>query len=75
LEFLEDHLQVSLLTERRVYRPYGLAGGEPGEPGLNLWIRASKGVTLNVGGKNTLVVAKGDRVRICTPGGGSWGKN
>ncbi|KAI9591289.1 5-oxoprolinase [Syncephalis fuscata] len=73
LEFLEDQLQVSLLTERRVYRPYGLAGGEPGQPGLNLWKRTSKGVTLNVGGKNTLMVNKGDRVCICTPGGGGWG--
>ncbi|CAK7262897.1 hypothetical protein SEPCBS57363_000281 [Sporothrix epigloea] len=32
-------LQVSILSERRVYQPYGLAGGEPGQCGLNLWVR------------------------------------
>ncbi|PBP25076.1 hydantoinase B/oxoprolinase [Diplocarpon rosae] len=32
-------VQVSILSERRVYRPYGLAGGEDGECGLNIWVR------------------------------------
>ncbi|KAG6122991.1 hypothetical protein E4U14_002363 [Claviceps sp. LM454 group G7] len=32
-------LQVSILSERRVYRPYGLKGGEDGQCGLNLWVR------------------------------------
>ena len=32
-------LQVSILSERRVYRPYGLAGGEDAQCGLNLWVR------------------------------------
>ncbi|KAG6005826.1 hypothetical protein E4U21_007598 [Claviceps maximensis] len=32
-------LQVSILSERRVYRPYGLQGGEDGQCGLNLWVR------------------------------------
>ena len=32
-------LQVSILSERRVYRPYGLKGGEDGECGLNIWVR------------------------------------
>ncbi|KAF5507125.1 Uncharacterized protein CGCA056_v013312 [Colletotrichum aenigma] len=32
-------VQVSILSERRVYRPYGLAGGEDGEAGLNVWVR------------------------------------
>ncbi|KAL2143733.1 hypothetical protein VTI28DRAFT_10097 [Corynascus sepedonium] len=35
-------LQVSILSERRVYRPYGMAGGEPGECGLNLWVKKVK---------------------------------
>jgi len=45
--------QVSILSERRVYRPYGLHGGEDAEfvppeskanprCGLNLWIRKMK---------------------------------
>ncbi|KAI1639564.1 5-oxoprolinase [Biscogniauxia mediterranea] len=32
-------MQVSILSERRVYRPYGLAGGEDAECGLNIWAR------------------------------------
>ena len=32
-------VQVSILSERRVYHPYGLAGGEDAQCGLNLWVR------------------------------------
>lgn len=32
-------VQVSILSERRVYHPYGLAGGEDGQCGLNIWVR------------------------------------
>ena len=32
-------VQVSILSERRVYRPYGLEGGEDAECGLNIWVR------------------------------------
>ncbi|KAK1749973.1 5-oxoprolinase [Echria macrotheca] len=35
-------VQVSILSERRVYRPYGLMGGGDGECGLNLWVRRVK---------------------------------
>ncbi|CAG8687616.1 18459_t:CDS:2 [Racocetra fulgida] len=76
LEFREP-LQVSLLTERRVFHPYGLRGGKDGAKGLNLWIRKDKikgkDRVLNLGGKNSFKVGVGDRVVICTPGGGGWG--
>ena len=39
IEFLEPRMQVSILSERRVHRPYGLHGGEPGSNGVNLWIK------------------------------------
>ncbi|GAB7355403.1 hypothetical protein MBLNU459_g5921t1 [Dothideomycetes sp. NU459] len=32
-------VQVSILSERRVYRPYGLEGGEDASCGLNIWVR------------------------------------
>jgi 5-oxoprolinase (ATP-hydrolysing) len=32
-------VQVSILSERRVYHPYGLAGGGDAECGLNIWVR------------------------------------
>lgn len=32
-------VQVSILSERRAYHPYGLAGGEDAACGLNIWVR------------------------------------
>ncbi|RMY86625.1 hypothetical protein D0862_10874 [Hortaea werneckii] len=32
-------VQVSILSERRVYHPYGLEGGGEAQCGLNLWVR------------------------------------
>ncbi len=72
IEFLES-LDVTLLCERRVYAPYGLAGGEPGATGQNLWIQAG-GIEIDLGGKNQFTVQPGDRVRILTPGGGGYGQ-
>lgn len=37
-------VQVSILSERRVYRPYGLEGGEDAQCGRNLWVRKVKKV-------------------------------
>lgn len=58
-----------MLSDRRVFPPYGASGGRPGLPGLNTLIRAD-GRRLNFGGKNAAMVKKGDRIRIETPGGG-----
>jgi 5-oxoprolinase (ATP-hydrolysing) len=71
LEFTRP-LQVSILSERRAFEPYGLNGGENGARGLNLLIRAD-GREINLGGKNTLSVTSGDRIQIHTPGGGAFG--
>ncbi|KAK5074647.1 hypothetical protein LTR64_000852 [Lithohypha guttulata] len=35
-------VQVSILSERRVYRPYGLHGGEDAQCGKNIWVRKVK---------------------------------
>lgn len=32
-------VQVSILSERRVFRPYGLAGGADAQCGMNVWVR------------------------------------
>ena len=63
--------QVTLLTERRRFRPYGLDGGEPGQPGRNVLIRADEEIELP--GKTTLTLQAGDILRIETPGGGGYG--
>lgn len=70
-------LQVSILSERRVVPPYGMAGGEPGERGKNLWIRkyADEGTvrTISLGGKASVAMNAGDRIVVLTPGGGGYG--
>jgi 5-oxoprolinase (ATP-hydrolysing) len=71
IEFLRPQT-VSILSERRALRPCGLAGGRHGAAGLNLLIRRD-GRTLSLGGKATVEVAGGDRLRILTPGGGGYG--
>ncbi|KAM5378638.1 hypothetical protein ACJZ2D_004437 [Fusarium nematophilum] len=71
LEYLID-MHAGILSERRAFQPYGMAGGEPGARGENLWIRKN-GRTINVGGKAACRVQAGDRMRILTPGGGGYG--
>lgn len=70
-------MQVSILSERRVIPPYGMAGGEEGRRGVNLWIRRDPedGTvrTISLGGKATTHMNVGDRIIINTPGGGGYG--
>lgn len=72
-------LQVSILSERRVIPPYGMAGGDEGKRGVNLWIRKdqSDGTTrtISLGGKATTVMNAGDRIIVMTPGGGGYGSS
>ncbi len=50
-------LTLSVLTERRVFAPYGLEGGEDGEKGANLL--SKDGVLLNLGSKCSVNVNAG----------------
>jgi 5-oxoprolinase (ATP-hydrolysing) len=61
-------LRVSLIAERRTLRPFGLAGGAPALPGRALL----NGVEL--GGRFSIDVLPGDRLRLETPGGGGYGR-
>jgi 5-oxoprolinase (ATP-hydrolysing) len=66
LEFLAS-MRVSVLSERRLLPPYGMRGGGPGSPGMNL-----------LNGKRldhsfSVEVSPGDVLRVETPGGGAWG--
>ena len=79
-EGIERELEVlravtlSLITERRSSRPYGLAGGEPGAAGEN-WLLpgGDERRAQRLRDKCTLHLEAGDVVRILTPGGGGWG--
>jgi N-methylhydantoinase B/oxoprolinase/acetone carboxylase alpha subunit len=73
LQVLED-VTVSLITERRVSRPWGLRGGEPGAPGEN-WLLpgGDEARAERLADKCTIRLEAGDVVRMLTPGGGGWG--
>jgi N-methylhydantoinase B/oxoprolinase/acetone carboxylase alpha subunit len=72
-EMLTD-TSVTLLTDRRAGRPYGLRGGEPGEPGRNTVTHLGES-SEQLAGKVRLELQAGDRLRIETPGGGGFGKS
>jgi len=65
--------QVSVLSERRKNRPYGLGGGSPGKSGENLYLNGATGEMTTLPGKFTMEVKPGDHLIIKTPGGGGWG--
>jgi len=65
-EFLEP-ATVTLLTERRTHRPWGLDGGGAGAAGEN---RKTGGA---LPAKASFEIDAGERLRISTPGGGGWG--
>ncbi|HET9529313.1 MAG TPA: hydantoinase B/oxoprolinase family protein, partial [Blastocatellia bacterium] len=71
IELLTD-ARVTILSDRRKTRPYGLAGGLPGEPGRTTIIRGAREQPLEA--KDSTSVISGDRIRIETPGGGGYGK-
>jgi len=62
---------VSLLTDRRIGRPYGLWGGEPGERGENILLR--DGEEIRLPGKTEFDLHPGETLSIRTPGGGGYG--
>ncbi len=66
-EFLRD-TSVTVLSERRSQRPWGLAGGLPGEAAATL----INGKHSPAKFSNTLHT--GERLTILTAGGGGWGK-
>jgi len=70
-EFLEP-LTVSLLTQHRSTAPYGLHGGSAAQPGSQT-LHHADGTSHPLPSSITLNVARGDRLKIETPGGGGWG--
>jgi len=73
LLMLED-VTVSVIAERRVSRPWGLAGGGPGAVGEN-WLvpQGDEGRAKPLPDKCTIRMQAGDVLRMLTPGGGGWG--
>ena len=67
-------LKFSILSDRRVYRPYGMKGGGAGEKGANVAFKFNGEGALeavNLGGKGVIYLEPGEYIQINTPGGGA----
>jgi N-methylhydantoinase B len=71
IEFLTE-TRVSILSDRRRFTPYGLAGGRAGKSGRNELILPN-GKKRALPSKAVFTAPKGSILRIETPGGGGWG--
>jgi 5-oxoprolinase (ATP-hydrolysing) len=73
-------MQVSILSERRVHRPYGLHGGEPAQCGKNIWVKLPRARDfdliegeenpprrINIGGRQSVRMGPGDRIEMSVP--------
>ncbi|WWC72324.1 uncharacterized protein I206_106286 [Kwoniella pini CBS 10737] len=74
-------LNFSIVSQRRVFHPRGMEGGQDGARGKNTVFRLNSSIGVEEEGYSEIVagsngIAKlgtGDRVKIETPGGGGWG--
>ena len=71
IELLSE-AELTILSDRRRFEPYGLDGGENGSVGCNTLITGKEREQLP--GKISRKLAHGDRIRIETPGGGGHGQ-
>ena len=67
-------VRLTLLADRRRFRPYGLEGGAEGAAGA-AWIIKADGERIPLPGKCSRQLEAGDAVRVETPGGGGWGNS
>ncbi len=66
------HIQVAVLGDRHITRPWGFGGGLSGQPSEYCVVR-SNGERVCLKSKDTAVLERGDTLIICTPGGGGYG--
>lgn len=65
-------MTISLLADRRRYRPYGLQGGEPGAAGEDRLIHDGEETPFPA--KGTMGLQVDDVMSVRTPGGGGYGR-
>jgi len=68
----KENASLSLLSQHRVYSPYGMNGGKEGKKGEQYIIRKNKRIQL-LQGIDAEEIRKGDLFVIKTPGGGGFG--
>ena len=71
VEFLEP-MTASILSNGRIHPAFGLAGGQPGAPGVNRVLRADGRVEV-LGHIGQAQMEAGDVFEVQTPGGGGFG--
>jgi 5-oxoprolinase (ATP-hydrolysing) len=68
-----EPMAAAILSSRRRIAPFGMAGGDPGQPGRNFVQRANGDIELLQGTDRVERIAPGDVFVIETPGGGGFG--
>jgi N-methylhydantoinase B len=68
---LAEEAILQVRADRQTHRPYGLYGGEPGAPSVN--ILNPDGDPTRLPGKPTMTIRRGDVFRHELAGGGGWG--
>lgn len=72
IKLLEASATLSIRSDRRRFRPYGLHGGKEGSPSWNVLNPTPDGGEV-IPTKYTGSMKKGDVIRHITAGGGGWG--
>jgi 5-oxoprolinase (ATP-hydrolysing) len=72
VQFLEA-MTASILSNGRVHPAFGMAGGEPGQVGINRVVRGD-GTVEELGHIGQVPMQPGDVFEIHTPGGGGFGR-
>jgi 5-oxoprolinase (ATP-hydrolysing) len=71
VRFLEP-MTAAILSNNRIFAPFGMAGGEPAAKGRNLVVRADGSVE-ELGHIGKVDMQPGDMFVVETPGGGGYG--
>jgi 5-oxoprolinase (ATP-hydrolysing) len=73
IRFLE-RMECAILSGFRKIRPFGLLGGEEGQPGEN-WVRRKTGGLERLKSSDQTVLEEGEAIIIKTPTGGGFGES
>lgn len=71
-EFLQD-LELSMLSQHRKEKPFGLKSGQAGKVGMQYLI-SRQGHKQSLKGSFSIQVNQGEILQVLTPGGGGYGK-
>ncbi|MCQ8278044.1 hydantoinase B/oxoprolinase family protein [Acetobacteraceae bacterium KSS8] len=67
-----EPIEATIVSSRRNVAPFGVGGGQAGEPGRQYVDRAD-GTCDELAGRDRALLSAGDRLVVLTPGGGGWG--